>query len=276
MSVYHALAAGGAVRLLIVEASEVANDTRRVHGLGPNAARLAAEGIVATGLLASTIKGEERVTLQVQAEVPRISFAADMNAEGGLRARLRPSSLPPVHAFDGAMLVIKSDARRELYRGTTAVSGQSLGAALATHLGSSNQVHGYLSIDVTQDEQGEIDFAGGVWVERLPQHATQATLEPDAFDAIFGPVACTPATVLFEELHKNHLLGHAITPLHSSGLFWSCTCNRERVRAMLQGLGEAPLREMIEEDDGAEVTCHFCMTAQRFTGEELRALLPQR
>ena len=41
---------------------------------------------------------------------------------------------------------------------------------------------------------------------------------------------------------------------------------------MLIGLGAPSLREMADEDHGAEVTCHFCMQARQFTEDELRQM----
>ena len=38
-------------------------------------------------------------------------------------------------------------------------------------------------------------------------------------------------------------------------------------------MGEAELRDLIDKQDGCEVTCHFCRRQYAFTGEELRALL---
>jgi molecular chaperone Hsp33 len=38
-------------------------------------------------------------------------------------------------------------------------------------------------------------------------------------------------------------------------------------------LGEAELQDMIEKDDGAEATCHFCGEVYNASSEELAALI---
>ena len=66
-----ALVAERAVRLLLVEARGPAEHTRRIHGLGPDAARIAAEMVVAAALSSAHIKGDEQLTLQIQGASPR-------------------------------------------------------------------------------------------------------------------------------------------------------------------------------------------------------------
>ena len=47
----------------------------------------------------------------------------------------------------------------------------------------------------------------------------------------------------------------------------------EKMEKALIALGRAELTQLIREDQGAELNCHFCRTAHRFTGPELEALL---
>ena len=41
----------------------------------------------------------------------------------------------------------------------------------------------------------------------------------------------------------------------------------------LIALGRKELNQLIEEDGGAELTCHFCRTAHHFTKQDLTDLL---
>lgn len=43
-------------------------------------------------------------------------------------------------------------------------------------------------------------------------------------------------------------------------------------RNSIRGLGDEEIDEMIEEDGGAEATCHFCNERYYLTVEELAAL----
>ena len=52
-----------------------------------------------------------------------------------------------------------------------------------------------------------------------------------------------------------------------------CDCSRERLEQVLLSLGREEIEDMIQKDDGAELTCRFCNKKYRFSGEELTALL---
>ena len=61
--------------------------------------------------------------------------------------------------------------------------------------------------------------------------------------------------------------------LQETPLRLSCDCDRARIERVLISLGAQQLREMIEQDGGAEVCCQFCRRRYAFTEQELTALL---
>ena len=56
------------IRYLSVDVTKIAQTAHSKHTLSPTRARLCAEGIIATALMASQIKGEERISLHMQLE----------------------------------------------------------------------------------------------------------------------------------------------------------------------------------------------------------------
>ena len=52
-----------------------------------------------------------------------------------------------------------------------------------------------------------------------------------------------------------------------------CGCSSERMFGALKMLGEEELQDMIEKDDGAEATCHFCGEVYRASSEDLANLI---
>jgi len=268
-----ALLDDGAVRLILVEATAPACDTRRVHGLGPDAARLGAEALVAAALNAAHIKGEEQLSLQLQAESPRAAFYADVVSTGAVRARVTPPSLElDGGRLTGHLMAIKSLGNQELYRGITEVPGTTLEQALSDHLARSAQVHDVLRIGVHQDDEGEILKAGGLLLERLPEEPHHPSLDAEAFEARYGWVREAEIFQLLTQLAFGSLGDQAVEVLESTPLTWSCRCSRSRVEAMLASLGTVELQDMIEQDHGAEVTCDFCNTRFQFDEDELRRI----
>jgi molecular chaperone Hsp33 len=271
-TVVRALVADRAVRLLLAEARGLAERTRVLHGLGPDAARLAAESIVAALLSSAQIKGEEQLTIQIQGEKPRCAVYVDVTAEGALRARVTPADLRLGGSFQGMMLAIKHSPNGEVYRGASAVDGPTLERALGIHFGTSTQVDAILRLGISQAEDGTVVGCGGLLLERLPAERGLPSLEPDEFRERFGWVREADASQLLTQAAFGSLGDERIEVLERSQTRWQCRCSESKIEATLTALGGDELLQMIVEDHGAEVTCNFCGTVYRFTEDRLAAL----
>lgn len=255
------------IRLLAIDATEAADEVRRRHGLGPVAARMAAEGLVSGQLLSAYIKGEERVTLQVQAERPRFAITVDVEADGSCRGRFTPAEIPATEGFHGAVLVLKHDAERELYRGVSPIEGLDLEGALQGYLVRSQQAVGLVRIAATVGDDGVVTAALGLLVEKLPEQ------DEGLFYQLFGDLATAPLAPVLRGVDAGALWGFPIEVLARRAVQFRCHCSRERSADMLCALGTAELRELLAEQGGAEVTCNFCRDVFRFDAEALGSLI---
>jgi molecular chaperone Hsp33 len=259
----------GGARALVAECSELLRETGARHTLNRDAMELTGDLIVANVLLGAWIKGAERLSLQLQTAGSQASFFGEIDAEGQFRARVRCA--PRVTAtVDGMMLAIKYDDRAELYRGVTALEADTVEAALQRHLVQSDQVMAVVRIHAGADGR-----AVGLMVERMPYEAGRPSLEDDAWEALRSFIASAAAddvAALIDGVRAGALGAHEVDILDARDLVWRCRCSDAGVRQMLTGLGAPALREMADEDHGAEVTCHFCMQARQFSEEELREM----
>lgn len=267
------LAEGSALRGLVADVTEAAEQTRVAHGLGPDASRTAAEGLAAAALMSAYLKGDQRVTLQIQSEHPRFAFVADVWADGRVRARLTPADLRarPDGVMDGVLLAMKIDAGHEDYRGTTAIEGTRIEAALITHLATSSQVDTTLRLQAVLDAEGRVISAGGALVERLPPHPELPSLSTEAFHARFVPLP--PLPELLAGLDQGRLVDAEAQLTEERPVRWECPCSLERVEGMLTALGPDDLESLHAEQGQAEVQCHFCSTTYRVPGPRLLELV---
>ena len=261
-----AITADGGVRIVGVQLEEAARALWDAHGLSGLAAEIAAEGLVATAMMSAHIKGDERMTIQVQSEAPALSFFGEIGSKGAIRGRLKPSEVVSAsRELTGVLLAIKSTEEREVYRGATSVSAQTISDALQDHLSDSVQVDGLLWTE----------GAAGILVERLPETAGGPALSLDDFQARYGPLRERSPVDLVEELLTGSLAGEEVVLLGLRSLYWSCRCSRERVLGMLRTLGPEAIATIIEEDGQAEVVCHFCNRPFAIGLEPLQALHAQ-
>lgn len=263
---------GGGARVLAVSALGPARKMIDSHQLSGEAARLAAEAAVATVLLSAHIKGDERLTLQIQSSWPGFSFMGEIDAEGHLRARFRPEHLAHrAGAWSGLLHASKSDARGELWRGVISAERQSVEESLNAYFATSAQSDALLRVGATF-EGDQLRFAGGFLVERLPEHPDYPSLDPDGFRELVRPLAAGDVSDHLTSMAFGQLCGSPVVPLDLRELVWRCRCSQEKVEIMLGSLGEEELHGMISEG-GASVTCHFCNHTWAVDEARLRELL---
>ena len=262
-----ALGWGGRIRVLAAVIDGPARETCRRHSLRGGAALLASEGLVATALLASQIKGAETLVAQVQSQDPRFSFAAEMRDEGLIRARFSPTALSSRHVFQGYLLTIKHLEGRELYRGITEVRTEGFGAALERQVRESAQTSGRVRIFASLNGKDVPIFAAGLLLEPLPG------LEPGEFDDLVDPILDGDFRALMTAFAFGQLGGEPVEVLEARDIVFSCTCSRDRVMSTLRALGPDDLEDLLAEQGQAEATCHFCCEQYVLDATQLRALI---
>lgn len=271
-----ALVDGGAVRLVVVEAAELAEEVRTAHRLDPIATRLAAEASIATLLLSAYAKGEEKLTLQMAFSGLDCRFLGELDPQRRFRARLwTASDLPAdldLHRLNGVLQAAKYVGTREVYRGITGIDRTSVTGALRGHLVDSTQVSGALATQVTLADDGSVLRAAGILAERLPEEGDQPCLTPAEFHARWGALDTDDVEPLIDAVRARTVHGESVHVLQVLPAFWSCTCSRERVVAALAGLGPQELITMADEDGGAAIDCEFCRTRYALSADELRAM----
>jgi len=266
---------GEAARFIAVDITGVAAQTRQLHELQRDAVIVAAEGLVASVFLSAHIKDEERITMQIQGSKPECAFLCDVDALGGVRARLTPEVLvlPPMGRMEGMMMVAKSLPGKMPYRGVTEIKAENLQSALHRHMGASAQVDAILRIGAEVDSDGKILRVGGVLLERMPTPGVREVEAAAEFAVQFDPLHSQPISEILEALQTGTLHGAEVELLQEQALTWRCSCGQERVEAVLGSLPAAELQAMIDEDGGAEVICHFCNIAFQVTVERLGQLI---
>lgn len=264
-----AFAHGGKVRLLAVVAPGPAEEAAIRHDLRSGAIRLSAEGLVASALLASQIKGEERLTVQIQAERPVFSFMAEVREGGLIRARFTPEIMGPTDDFRGMMLSIKTLGSKELYRGITPIQDQGMGEALEHSLRESSQLRARVRIGSAIDSHGKVTFAAGLLLEAMPD-----TSEED-FEQWVDGVLANPLVELCNELAFARFGGEQIELLEALDLQYQCTCSKERVERTLRALGADDLEDLLAEQGQAEASCHFCNERYVLDATELRLVIAE-
>lgn len=260
------------VRFLIVDITTVAQIATERHKLDSGAAQVCTEGMIATMLMASQIKGDERITMNMQNEIPYFHFLCDITAQGEIRAKITPSKISIEERFKGVFASIKHNKQKELYRGVTEIDAQSFEKGILHHLHQSTQVLCDLKIALSQNkETGTIERAVGLLLEKMPLDSLGVTA--DVFESYIEPLSTCSHQEIIQQIDNRMLLGHDLEVMDERKLIWKCGCSQKRVESMLVSLGKSELQNILEEDKQAEITCEYCNQSYIVDEEGLKELL---
>jgi molecular chaperone Hsp33 len=246
---------------------------RSLRTYPPPLEHLLGEALAGCALLASTIKFEGSLMLQMQGSGPLTLLVAECTSDLKLRATakwqdgLPAASLPELLGNGRCALTLKGADGRQSYQGVVDLSGATLAHALEHYMASSEQLETRLWLNA------DGRTASGLLLQRVPDRA-----EPDA-DAWnrLNHLAATvrpeeladlaPSTLLRRLFHEESLRLYAGRPLD-----FGCSCSNERVVATIRMLGNAEVEDLIAERGGVEVTCEFCGRTYALTPAQCRSL----
>lgn len=173
---------------------------------------------------------------------------------------------------DGMLTVIRDYGVGEPYIGKTELISGELGEDFAAYYTSSEQTPSIVSLGAIVHE-GVVLSAGGVLVQAMPG-CSRKTLEMlDMRAMLFSGISRDLFEDPLDDLADRWFKDLDMVKLDRQPLQYRCDCSRQKALRMLKSVGREQLIEILEEDHGAEMTCHFCHTTHTFTEDDIKALL---
>jgi molecular chaperone Hsp33 len=282
-----ASAARGTVSLVAGITSGLVRDARKRHDLAPTASAAVGRLLTAAALLGASLKGRERLTLQVVGDGPIGAVTADSWSTGvhavGARAYARNSRADlPLNErgkFDvagvvgaGKLQVTKTYEVGQPYSGIVPLATGEIGDDVAAYLANSEQIPSVVALGVLADPEG-IRAAGGVVAQVLPgaDDAVVAALERNA--ASMAPVTTQIVGGADAEALLRAVAGDLDVKLFDTyDLAFDCRCTRAKVETALMGLGKDELAKIAREQPHTEATCDFCGERYVLSADDVRGL----
>jgi len=280
-----AIGAEGNVRAFAAVTTALVDEARRRHDTWPTATAALGRALTATALLGATLKDpDESITLRVAGDGPLQGIICDADEQGQVRGyvnqphvdldRTSQGKLNVGGAVGSGMLhVTRQLALQGIYTGSAELVSGEIGEDLAYYLTRSEQTPSAVGLGVRVDPDGSVVAAGGYMLQLLPAtpDADRDRLEENL--AKLGSVSLAVERGMTpEEILAAVLEGIDYEVLERRDLHFACRCSRERALGAIALLDDADLAALVEEDHGAELTCHFCNEVYRFTEEEIRAV----
>lgn len=251
------------------------------------------EAVAAAALLASTLKFEGLMTLQLRGEGPMHLMLVECTHGLAMRAVARFRTDPPhtrdlrVLSGNGTLTVtIDNETAATRYQGIVPLTGESMSECLREYFESSEQLPTRLWL------HADAGSASGLLLQRLPVtskptevlESGAGVVPEDEVEDAWRRVQLVAATVTGQELAElddRKLLRRLfaeddVRMFESAPVFFRCRCSRERVENMLRALGRAEVDSVVEEFGQVEVRCEFCSRAYRLDAVDCAALFAAR
>lgn len=284
-----ATAASGGIRAVGVISTRLTEEARQKHNLSYVATAALGRSMSSGLLLASNMKQEQsRVNLRIKSNGPLGGLLVDAGADGTVRGYVQNPSveLPPndkgkldvggAVGRDGYLYVVRDVGYGYPYSSTVELVSGEIGDDVANYLVTSEQTPSALLVGVFVGAEG-VTAAGGILLQVLPQVSHDEDLVNVLESRVGHLSGFTPLmrqgkslSTIFEELLGDMDL-HIFPDVQM--LQFHCGCTFERMMRALKLLGVDELEDMIEKDEGAEATCHFCGQVYQASREELQELV---
>ncbi len=279
-------AMGGRIRAFAVRTTGLVEELRQRHDTWPTATAAMGRTLTAAAMMGAMLKGEEKLTVQVQGDGPIGQIVADANAKGEVRGYV---DKPHVHlpsnskgkldvagavGREGFLHVTKDLGLKDPYRGSVPIVSGELGEDFTYYFAVSEQTPSAVGLGVLVDSDNSVIVAGGFIVQILPGLSDE---EITVIEQAVG--AMPPVTSLLDQgLELEEMLRWLLPDveiLEEMDIRFKCQCSRDRVEQTLVSIGKDELEQMIEEDGQAEVVCHFCNEKYTFNKDDLQQILDQ-
>ncbi len=273
----------GQFKISVVKTTDVVQKARENHNLSLLNTVLLGRTLTAAMLLASELKGEERIKIQLEGNGPVGSIMAEANRAGEIRGYVKNPAAKLDYSSDhvsigdgigAGLLTVSKILYNEAEPRTSTiqiVKGDIL-SDLAHYMVQSEQVLSAFLLDVDLTDKGDVKQSGGILIQRLPEadESVMKSLQKQLTN--LPPVS----ELLDEGLYIDEIMTLASRPYSAKELdrqpvHFFCRCNAKRFKNALALLSLDDLKELEGQDQ--EMICHFCGTRHIISKDEITAIV---
>ncbi|TGE40135.1 Hsp33 family molecular chaperone HslO [Desulfosporosinus fructosivorans] len=274
----------GRARWVAVRTTDTVEEARRRHGMSPVATAALGRLMTGTLILASSLKGDESITLRLLGDGPLKGVVAVGNAQGEVRGYvqeplvdlpLKDSGKLDVGAAvgRGELAVSRSLQNGEVYTGMVPMVSGEIAEDLVHYLLTSEQISSAMLLGVLVEKDYHVAGAGGLLIQPLPG-ATEEDIQ--AIESQLGQLDTGISELVAQSQSMDEMLERlmgqlAFHVLERREVEFSCTCTKDRLSDTLVSIGKEGIADLIT-DQKAEMVCHFCNEHYQFTLEELQQI----
>ncbi|MTI49531.1 MAG: Hsp33 family molecular chaperone HslO [Firmicutes bacterium] len=287
--VIRALDKDKAIRVFVATTTNMVESARRIHNTTPVATAALGRTLTGAGVMGLMLKGEKhKISIQIKGDGPLKTVLAVANSKGQVKGYVGDPNVDlPLKSNgkldvgnavgkNGRMIIIRDLGLREPYIGQSKLISGEIAEDLTYYFASSEQQPSAVALGVLVAKDLSVRASGGYIVQILPNISEEKLKRLEEILNNAEPIS----KLIDEGNNPEEILEKVFGEFEMEikekyDINLTCDCSKERLESALISLGEKELREIIEEDGQAEVSCHFCNTSYNFNIEELNKLLEE-
>lgn len=276
------------LRLLTINGKDLVAEAQKRHDTWSASSAVLGRSLLGTLLLAGAeLKGDQELTLRLLGDGPVgatvVTAKSDLTVKGyvqnnhvALPAREDGHIDVKKAVGKGWLQVTKDLGLKQPYTGEVPIVSGEIAEDLTYYLAKSEQIPSAVGLSVFVNPNDTIGAAGGFLLQALPGASEELLQETeDRIKALPQLSSAFLDGMTPEDLAKK-ILGDDCKILEKDEVSYHCDCSKEKYAGMLETLKGSQLKEMIDEDHGAELVCNFCGDKYNFTEAELQAILDKK
>ncbi|MCR5255437.1 MAG: Hsp33 family molecular chaperone HslO [Acetatifactor sp.] len=284
--IVRAVAANDQIRAFACTTKETVEEARRAHNTSPIITAALGRLLTAGAMMGSMLKGDKDIlTLQIKSEGPVKGLTVTANSKAEVKGyAIVPDVMLPPNAIGkldvggavgpGMLSVVKDMGLKDPYVGQVELQTGEIAEDLTYYFATSEQVPSCVGLGVLMEKNNTVRQAGGFIIQLMP-FADDAVIDKleENLKNLKSVTTMLDEGNSPEEMLKIVLDGFDIKFNETMPASYKCDCSKSKVEKALISIGQKDLQQMIDDNEGITVECHFCDKVYKFTTEDLVGLM---
>lgn len=287
--IIRAVSDSGSIRAFAAYTKATVNQAQIYHKTSAVVTAAMGRLLTAAAMMGATLKGEQDIiTLQTNGDGPIGRMIAVTDSQSRVKICVgNPNVELPLNSQgkldvgtavgkNGYLTVITDLGLKEPYIGKIPLVSGEIGDDLTSYFAISDQVPSAVGLGVLVDTDLSVKESGGFIIQVMPGASDEEiTKLEENIAKVKSVTTLLDEGKTVEEILDIVLQGIEFHITDKLDTEYYCNCSRERVEKTLITIGEKDLREIIETDGRAQLTCHFCDGVYDFSKDDLERLLKE-
>lgn len=272
------------VRIYAAITTDIVKHYQDIFNMWPTSCAALGRTLTIAAIMSATYKSGEYLNIKIEGDGPIgkiVVEATDGNVRGfvanpGVYLTYNNGHLDVKDAVgNGTLEVIKDLHMRAPFSSSVELLSGEIAEDFSYFFAKSEQIPSAVGLGVLFDKESKVKSAGGFLIQIMP-----GCKDEDITKLEQRLKEIKPCSQMVDEGYSAEDIINEITDgdyklLETKELNYFCTCSHDRFRRGIKSLGSTEIKDILNTDKKAEITCNFCNTKYEFNESELKDILTE-